>query len=82
MTDINTKMQPTPKNMISALTLANVSTIAAGVMRGLTGRDIADSVAGSPLMQDKISQMVCNRVIKNLQKRNEAAKLMRLNGYK
>ena len=81
MSDITTQMKPTPKNMQGALTLANVSTIAAGVMRGLVGRSVADSIGGSQLVQDKIAQIVCARVTKNLQARTDAAKRMRLQGY-
>jgi hypothetical protein len=82
MSDPNLKMTQAPKDISSALALANVATIAAGVMRGLASQSISDSIAGSPLLQDKVAQMVCSRVIKNLQKRDQAAKQMRLNGYK
>lgn len=82
MSDPNFKMTQAPKDISSALALANVATIAAGVMRGIASFSIADSISGSPLLQDKIAQMVSSRVIKNLQKRQQAAVQMRLNGYK
>lgn len=82
MADPNLNMNPAPKDITSALALANAASIAAGVMRGIASQSIADSVSGSPLVQDKVAQMVCARIIKNLQKRNDAAAQMRINGYK
>ena len=81
MTDTNLNMQPGPKNVAGALALANAATIAAGVIRGLSGKNIADSIQGSPLVVENLTQMACSRMVGQLQKRDQAARDMRLNGY-
>lgn len=81
MTDTNLNIQPGPKNVTGALALANAATIAAGVIRGLAGKNIADSIQGSPLVVENLTQMACSRMVGQLQKRDQAARDMRLNGY-
>lgn len=81
MRDPNTNMVPGPQDVTSALALANAVTIAAGVIRGIASKSIADSVNGSPMVQETLAQMSCTRIVKNLQDRHNEARRLRLNGY-
>lgn len=65
----------------SAVALANASALVIGVFKGIVGRDIADSVNGSRLMQDQLAQLACTRITKELLDRHNQATQMRLNGY-
>lgn len=82
MKDSNYQVQPGPENVSSALALANAMAVAAGVIRGLASREIADTINGSPLMQDHVANMVGSRIVRNLQNKHYQAKAMRLNGYR
>lgn len=78
----NVKIEKGPERITGALALANASLIVAGVVKGLAGKNIADSINGSPLMRENIAQMACTRIIKQLQARDTQARDQRLDGYK
>lgn len=84
MTDVNTSgvpIQSSPASVASAMALANASMVAAGVVKGLAGRAVSDSINGSPIMQEQLTQMVCARITQRLRERVENARINRLNGY-
>lgn len=81
MTDQQTNMKPGPKNVGSALALANVAHLATGVLQGVAGRSLSATLNGSPLMRENIAEMVCGQVTKLLQERHQRAKNMRLQNY-
>lgn len=81
MSDQQLSVKPGPKNVVSALALANAASIATGVLQGIAGRAVATSINGSPLMRENIAQMVCARVTKILNDRHVKAKDMRLTNY-
>lgn len=84
MTNVNTSgvtMQPMPKNVTSAMALANASMIVAGVVKGLAGKSIADSLNGSPVMLQQLSQVACSRIVQRLNERVENARKQQLAGY-
>lgn len=81
MKDSIYQVEPGPENISSALALANAAAVAVGVLQGLASRDVADSINGSPIVQENIAQLVCARISRTLQQKHTQARSMRLQGY-
>lgn len=79
--DQNVPVQPGAANQTSALSLANAATLAIAVYQGIVGKNIADSINGSRLMQEQLATLACNKISQELINRHNTAKEMRLNGY-
>lgn len=59
----------------TTLTLANCAEVCAGVMREISGRAVADSINGSRLTRDNISQMAMSRISSNLLGRQRRSRI-------
>lgn len=79
--DQNVTMTQGTPDYSSAIALANAAALVSGVFSGLVGKDIANSVNGSRLMQEQLAQMICSRITKELIERHNKAKEIRLAGY-
>ena len=72
------KFQPGQQNITGAVSLANAALIAAGVVKGIAGKAVADSINGNPLMREQLAATACSRIVKRLNERYEQVRSTRL----